>query len=296
MGGTRKSQKTLAPGRGEPDAGSGRAGVRDARFTRVELDSGAILDLSIETLLACFGLCVGAGVIAWLPFMVWNEQYIGSEDLGELLFVGLAQTVPEAIALTVSCFVVGRRLFGREAVGLFPLVLRALPGILLGVVPCLLAANLAVACCVPYFFVMWFCVLIPPVLVFETLPGKHGFFGAWTHTVPRALRLARGWGTFGRFLLWFLVARMVFGTLLASTMAAWNFPEAREAITRTVGIPGDGLTLVFVLINTFLTAVASALIAASATVHYFDLRSRKEGFDLEVHLRGAERELEGRAV
>ena len=295
MSGTRRSRKTLAPGRGEGQAGQVARKARRG-FTRVELDSGAILDLSIETLLACFGLCVGATAVCWLPFMIWNEQFVGSENLGELMAVGFTQMLPEAIAWTVSSYVVGRHLLGRSAGGVFPLILRSLPAILLGIVPCLFAANLSVACCVPYFLLMWFFVLVPPVFVFETLPGKHGLFGVWTHSLPRALRLARGWGTFGRFLLWFLVARMVFGTLLSSTMAAWNFPEAREAITRVAGIPVDGLAWIFVLVNTFLAAVASALIAATATVHYFDLRSRKEGLDLELHLRGVEGELEGRTV
>jgi len=297
VAGIRKTTQELTPAlalrrsdiRSQPGATTGIS----ASFARVQLSSGAILDVSLETLLSCFGVCVGTAVLVWLPVTIWTERFIGREDFGALFSTAFAQIIPEAIAFTLCSYIVGRRYFDQPAPGLFGLFFRVLPGVLFGLIPLLLIASLAAVCLViPHFVVMWVVVLVPPILVFETLPRRKGvFFGVWSHALPRALQLARGWGTLGRFLLWFLVARLVFGAMLASVVGAWGFPEVRDALAQAIGTQGDGLQVIFILINAFLAAVTSSMIAAAATVHYFDLRFRKEGFDLELHLRQVEREL-----
>ena len=283
MAGSRERVLILTPGAEPPEARE-RGAVATPRLGRLHLGAGAILDLAIELFLKCFGTCVLAAGACWLPVLIWSERYLGSEDLGSILAVGLAQVVPEALALVVCSQAVGRRYLGLPPGGTVTTALQALPAVAFGLIPLLLLANVSAACCLPYFLVMWFVVLVPPVLAFETLPGRHGLLGVWSHAVPRAIQLGQGWSTLGRFLLWFLVARMVFGPMLGAVNGAWSFPEVRQEIARATGVQGDGLTVVFLGINAFLTAITSALLAAAATVHYFDLRARREGFDLERHL------------
>jgi len=288
VAGSRELVLVLTPGAGPPERPEETG--RPLGLGAIELGPGGILDLAIELFLKSFGACALAAGACWLPVLVWNERYFGSEDLESILAVGATQVLPEALAMVVCSQIIGRRYLGLPPGGLGTLVLRALPSVAIGLIPLLLLANVSLVCCLPYFVLMWFVVLIPPVLVFETIPGNHGFFGIWSHAIPRAIQLARGWRTFGRFLLWFLVARMVFGSMLGAVSGAWNFPEVREGVARATGVQGDGLAVVFLAIGTFLAAITSALIAAASTVHYFDLRARKEGFDLERHLRRMEEE------
>jgi len=262
-------------------------------FARVHRGPGTLLDISMETLVACFGLCAGVAALCWLPMQAWRENSLYEEDMGALLRLAATQVLPEAVSILLCCRIIGAQLLGEPVGNLFVLFLRALPSICICLIPGFLLVNVSIVCCFPYFILMWFMILLPPILVFETIPGGHGILGAWVHAVPRARRLALGWRTLVRFLLWFLVVRLVFGTMLSLVNGAWAFPEFREEVARLVGTQGDGLRLIFILINAFLSGISTALLASAATVHYFDLRARKEGFDLELRLQIEESRLRG---
>ena len=270
----------------EDEEVSSEEGKAKRRMSRTQLGAGGILDVSIEALFACFLPCVGVAALFWLPYSIWSDQLVGSEDLLELFSSATLRVIPESSALLLCSYVVGRTLYDRPSGGMVALYLRLLPTLFLCVIPCLLLTQVSIVCCVPFFILMGYCALLMPILAFE--PQSRGFLRAWTYAVPRAVRLGSGGGTLVRFLLWFLVVHLIFGSLLNSLSGVWSLPEAREMISSSIGVSEDGLRIVFICVSTFLSAVSTSLYAAASTVHYFDLRTRKEGFDLELHLRSME--------
>jgi hypothetical protein len=103
-----------------------------------------------------------------------------------------------------------------------------------------------------------------PVLMVEDRRG--------TKALGRSFRLVQGrwWATFGALLVAYLVL-IVVSALLGALLAGAVFSGVENQV---VG------AMVMAAINILSAAVATPLIAAVATVIYFDLRLRKEGADM----------------
>jgi len=98
----------------------------------------------------------------------------------------------------------------------------------------------------------------------------------------RSFRLVRGrwWPTFGAlFVMYLLVAVVsgILGVLFGATLVA---ATDNEAVAATV----------YTIVNTLSSMITLPLVAAVLTIIYFDLRVRKEGFDLQLLARGVGRE------
>jgi len=94
----------------------------------------------------------------------------------------------------------------------------------------------------------------------------------------RSWRLVKGrwWPTFGALLVMYLIVLVIggiLGALFGATLIAATDNEAVAAIFYTI-------------INTLSSLLTLPLFAAVLTVVYFDLRVRKEGFDLQLLARG----------
>jgi hypothetical protein len=115
-----------------------------------------------------------------------------------------------------------------------------------------------------WLYIAW--ALAMPVLLVEGVRGRAA--------LRRSFALVRGrwWRTFGVLVLGFIIAGFV-STLVQGVFFAGIF----------VGSDNDALVLVFsALAGIVGLAIATPFQAAVLTVVYFDLRVRKEGFDLEL--------------
>jgi len=109
--------------------------------------------------------------------------------------------------------------------------------------------------------------LAAPVLLFEGLRGRKA--------LGRALRLIRHrwWPTFGAIFLGFLLAGVVAG-VVGGLFGVLVFTSAGDSVFGAVALNQVGAALGAVLATPFQAAVTAVI--------YFDLRVRKEGFDLEL--------------
>ena len=98
----------------------------------------------------------------------------------------------------------------------------------------------------------------------------------------RSFRLVKGhwWPTFGALLVMYLLVAVISGILGALLGAALIAAVDSEAVA----------AVFYTIINTLSSLITLPLMAAVLTVIYFDLRVRKEGFDLQLLARGVGRE------
>src|SRR5262249_26454139 len=103
----------------------------------------------------------------------------------------------------------------------------------------------------------------------------------------RGLQLARG-GSFGRWLLVWLVGELFFAGLLRQTGGGLDLPAARQFLSHSLNLGGTGAEVVLGSVSGLLYALASCVHGALMTAFYLDLCVRREGLDLELELRALE--------
>lgn len=115
---------------------------------------------------------------------------------------------------------------------------------------------------------LWFAwTVAPPVLLVEGLKG--------TKALGRSFQLVKGrwWPVFGAVVVGYLLSGIVSGAISAITLPLVLSDAGESALLTTV-------------VNTIVNTIAGVLVtpfnAALVAVVYFDLRVRKEGFDLEL--------------
>jgi hypothetical protein len=104
----------------------------------------------------------------------------------------------------------------------------------------------------------------------------------------RSFRLVKGrwWSTFGALLVMYLLVAVISGILGAILGAALVTSTDNEAVA----------AVFYTIVNTLSSLITLPLFAAVLTVLYFDLRVRKEGFDLQLLARGVGRETSAQSV
>ena len=119
------------------------------------------------------------------------------------------------------------------------------------------------ACIIPAFYVQGIWAVVLPVLLVEDMRG--------TKALGRSYRLVKGrfWPVLGTVLLGGLLASVVQGVLSAPVIAL-VFIEANFVLTAALQA----------VVNIIGTALTTPFVAVLTMVIYFDLRVRKEGFDL----------------
>jgi hypothetical protein len=264
------------------------------------MELGEILDGALTIFRRHFGLFVKIGVVAlWLPvamtiyiqlaggieqhaalwFVAWiisnfaglfmtaaairviSDSYMGrTPDLGEALSLGASKIWP--------LFVVG---FGKwiilfllaAVVGVVAAV--AIPAVAAGGggVGVLLVGLLVLAGCWFILFVMCGYAVTTPVVVLETLGGSFDSFGrSWDLT--RAFK----WKIFR---IWFVAALMIYVPIIALAMLGGFFSVAFPIIGHATQIFSAALPiLIYPIFSCILTLM------------YYDLRVRREAFDLQI--------------
>jgi hypothetical protein len=258
------------------------------------LSVGEVLDASFKVVRQSFGTLALCVLVVALPLNILNTLIIasttdnafnldsaavtaGNVSEGTQLAGGLVRAIINIVLLTIAsaaCFravssvylgekptVEGSLSFGAKRVlpviwlsilysfGLIlPFIALVLPGI-----------WLAVAWSVSY-----------PALLSEGLGGAKA--------LGRSFGLTKGrwWPTFGTLLVMYLIVAVISGILsllFGATLIASLDNEALAAV-------------VYTIVNTLSSLITLPLFAAVLTIIYFDLRVRKEGFDLHLLARG----------
>jgi hypothetical protein len=201
-----------------------------------------------------------------------NTVSTGTETAGVLLTIVLGMVL-NTIA-TAACFraVTGTYLGEQPTVGdslsfaasrVVPLIwLSILYGLGL-IIPFLLLILPGI-----WLAVAW--ALSYPALLSEDVRG--------VKALGRSFQLVRGrwWPTFGALLVMYLIVIVIsgiLGVLFGATLIASLDSEVVAAI-------------IYTIVNTLSSLITLPLIAAVLTIIYFDLRVRKEGFDLHLLARG----------
>jgi hypothetical protein len=204
------------------------------------------------------GLLLKAGTIR-----IISDSYLGQEpDLGASLRFGVAKIIPLLlVALSKGLLLILIYVFGAIGIGLAIVVGRlAGPGIagLLG-----FAGFVGVA-----WFVIWVACgygVTTPTVVLEELPSSFDAFGrSWELT-----RGARG---------------KVFGTVSVAWLMSQFLPQmVVGGISGALGAAGNAsLQPVFVVLASLMGIVLAPILPCALTLLYYDLRVRREAFDLQV--------------
>ena len=257
------------------------------------LSLGEILDVSIKICLAHWRTLLKAVLVVVVPVeivsTIVNADYtVNSMDLSSSSAKTYDQTIDEfnkylggfaissllqicaVLLATAACFrAIAQAYLGEEtdwrsslsyalhlAPSLLLLLLLYVLGIMLGLVLFVLPGV--------WLYVAW--AFAMPVLLIEGLRGRAA--------LGRSFRLVEGrwWRTFGVIVVGFLFA------LIISTIVQGAF-----FVGIAVGSDNDVLVLVLSAVAGILgLAISTPFQAALLTVIYFDLRVRKEGFDLEL--------------
>ncbi len=269
-----------------------------------------ILDRALDALVERGGACLGMAVLFWLSFGQISGL-LATAGLSEWARVtssflwGLAGIVPEAFTTAIVASVIGNGLTG----GGMPIgaqVLRGLrrgPGVLaILFVTRVLALPLSFLCLVPYLCVQWLSWSAPAlhVLASEQLltsaerERARSSPAAWVASGPRrvvralrrSVRLSRGWGALGRFaVLWGAGWLLVVLPLSASSVSL-NLPESREFLRANLHLGPATAEFLLSSLSALLGGLSSTVMAAVATSYALDLRTRREGLDLEAALQG----------
>jgi len=262
------------------------------------LGVGEVLDASFKIVRQSFGTLAACVLVVALPLNILNTLIAAStrDD---------AFDIDNESTSTVST---GTELAGSLLTTTLGLVLttlaaaacfRAVSGVYLGERPTVGASlSFAASRLLPVIALsfLYFLGLVPAFIAL-IIPGVW-LSVAWSLSFPallsegigpikalgRSFRLVKGrwWPTFGALLVMYLIVVVIsgiLGALFGATLFAATDNEPVAAVLYTI-------------VNTLSSLITLPLFAAVLTVLYFDLRVRKEGFDLQLLARGVGREAE----
>jgi hypothetical protein len=204
------------------------------------------------------GLLLKAGTIR-----VISDSYLGQEpELGASLSFGVAKIIPLLlVALSKGLLIILIYVFG--ALGVF---LMAMLGRLAG--PAISALLILVGIVGLGWFVIWVACgygVTTPIVVLEDLPSSFDAFGrSWELT-----RGARG---------------KVFGTVAVAWLMSQFLPQmVVGGVSGALGAAGNmSFQPLFVVVASLLGIVLAPILPCALTLLYYDLRVRREGFDLQI--------------
>ena len=260
---------------------------------------GSLLDLGNDVLVERFGVCVGIGLLCWLPLQIANElatRSAASPDvqLGVPMVLRGLSLVPKFLTTAFVCLVVAGHVLERpvRTADATRRGLLGLPGLL-----CLIGMQilgtllLFCACVLPVFLAPWLFAIVPAVYVLEGRARRNehrGAFARWSGGIrdafARGLRLVFGWDSLGRFYGYSLVAFLTVTFPLASVTGGLETPAVREHLGSWLGLSGGPVDLALTVLSAAFIAIGTAYAAILDTVYYFDQRVRREGLDLELAL------------
>jgi hypothetical protein len=262
------------------------------------LSVGEVLDASFKIVRQSFGTLAGCVLVVALPLNIINTLITASASDDAFDF--------ESSTTTGTGFATGTEVAGTLLTTALSLVLmslasaacfRAVSGIYLGESPTVGdSLRFAMSRVVPVIVLsLLYGLGLIPAFIALIIPGIW-LAVAWSVSFPallsegigpvealgRSFRLVKGrwWPVFGALLVMYLLVAVIsgiLGALLGATLIAAVDNEAVAAVFYTI-------------VNTLSSLITLPLMAAVLTVLYFDLRVRKEGFDLQLLARGVGQE------
>jgi len=249
---------------------------------------GGVLDTAWEIFSTRFLGCVGVALALTIPMRAGLVaiRYSGVERVTrQALELGIELMAPLLIGVLVANLV-GEVVQGRSTSTWASVrsTFDRLPS-LLGILALLAIGQTCMGflvCCFPFaLYVYWQLSVAPAVYAIERRPLSQVF--------GRGLRLLKGWASFGRFLGTVVTHFcMFFG--MGLSMAALDEPMVRAYVLELTSLDGLTLDLLATVPAAIFMAVSTAFLAIILTVYYFDVRARREGFDLELQLAELEQE------
>lgn len=261
------------------------------------LSVGEVLDASFKIVRGSFGTLAGCVLVVALPLNILNtlitastsdnafdlDSVSGQDDVGTgTELAGSVVTSTLSVLLTALAAAACYRAVSSVYLGEHPTVggslsfaaSRLLPVIALSIIYFLALIPAFLALIVPGIWLAVAWSLSFPALLSERI----GPFAA----LKRSFRLVKGrwWPTFGALLVMYLIIIVISGILGAIFGATLIGSSGNEALAATL----------YTLVNTLSSLITLPLIAAVVTVIYYDMRVRKEGFDLQLLARGVGRE------
>jgi hypothetical protein len=268
-------------------------------------DAGGILDLALEALLARFGAALGVALLVWVPFRQITEL-LGLSG-GTLVLFGwnLLELVPRAITESVAVSLVVDALQDRRAPAQASIrrgLVRAPGVVLLIAITQYALMPLVFLLVVPFLLAQWLTWAALPIYVLEgdaLLTQSERAAGrrhplVWLANVPRrvgralvrSVRLSLGGPALGRWFLIVIVSMLLLAGLSELAVVAVTYPASREVLRDVLGIGGATAEFALGAVGATLTALTACVRAALMATYYLDLRVRREGWDLELRLRG----------
>jgi hypothetical protein len=257
------------------------------------LSVGEVLDASFKIVRQSFGTLAGCVLVVALPLNIINTLIAASTRDNAFNL----DTTPTSSNVSTGTEIAGGLLTATLALVLTTLAaaacFRAVSGVYLGERPTVgESLSFAATRVVPVVLLslLYFFALIPAFIAL-IIPGAW-LSVAWCLSFPallseglgpvaalgRSYRLVKGrwWPTFGALLVMYLLVLVIsgiLGALLGAVLIASVDNEAVAGVFSTI-------------INTLSSLITLPLMASVLTVLYFDLRVRKEGFDLQLLARG----------
>jgi hypothetical protein len=253
------------------------------------LSVGELLDAAFAAVRRHFGTLVACTLVIVVPVGIVNtlisastsdtafdftaQGTISEEDLGPYLAGTLATALLSLLAQTLTTAACLRAI-GGDVVGsptgpresLRYATSRLGPLLWVGILYALALIGGVLLCIVGVFWLAVLFCLATPAVLFEEARG--------TEAMRRSQRLIEGhwWRTFGVLVVGYLIVAVlqgILGALAGGVILASSDSELTNAIVITV-------------VNVIALAVTLPFAAALLTYIYFDLRVRKEGFDLQL--------------
>lgn len=248
-----------------------------ASMSRMEpADVGGLLDRVFKMYLGNFAQMVGTLAIVYVPYvaltMFWQRVLMHEGSLGGMALGLLAMLVWTFVFMPLgtgaTTYAVSERYLGRR-ISIGQSYSRA-SGRLLTIVGSGFLVGLVVTLgfvlfCVPGVLFMLSYAVVIPVVVLDGL--------GVTASMDRSKSLAEGHR--GRvflvlLVLWLLYGILMIGSVFASIMVVGPMQ------------PGQSPPLILEVVQNIIALLATPLFTIAAVILYYDLRVRKEGFDLEM--------------
>jgi len=258
------------------------------------LSVGEVLDASFKIVRQSFGTLAGCVLVVALPLNIINTLITASAsddafDFDSSTTTGTGFATGTEVAGTLLTTALSLVLMSLASAACF----RAVSGIYLGESPTVgESLRFAMTRVLPVIVLsLLYGLGLIPAFIALVIPGIW-LAVAWSVSFPallsegigpvaalgRSFRLVKGrwWPVFGALLVMYLLVAVIsgiLGALLGATLVAAADNEAVAAVFYTI-------------VNTLSSLITLPLMASVLTVLYFDLRVRKEGFDLQLLARG----------
>jgi hypothetical protein len=237
-----------------------------------------MLDAACDALAARFTACFSISLLLWFPALFAEALLVRNASDAALIWSLTVPGLVQTLSAVFVCSLVGAHLEGRPAAAgeeLLHGLVRSPGSVVLALVTGLASTVGMCACFAPGIALRWLFAAVPAVYVLE----RATVFGA----IGRSVTLAASGGAFLRWLGCTAIGWLMILPFTSAKWALYAVPE-RSSLEEYVALSGHSFDLAVAALAAPLLAIGTAFAAVVRTVYYFDLRTRREGLDLELQL------------